>query len=168
MKPIAIDAFDFSRLGERRAGELAVTQLPRLAAECVDTTGTLQWALEGGLHASGHPQLVLQVEGAVKLVCQRCLKPFMFSLLSTSVLVLARDEEQADQVEAALEDDGIDVIVGSRSMNLTELIEDEALLTLPLAPKHAQCTEALIPDSSGEAIELAKPSPFAALKNIKH
>ena len=164
MKPVAIDAFDFGRMKEQRKGELAVAELPRLARECVESSGTLRWTLTGGTHDSGHRQLMLQVDGAVQLLCQRCLKPFSYLIASQSVLVLVQDEAQADQVEAMLDDDSIDVIVGAKAMDVIELIEDEALLAIPQAPKHAQCVEQ-IPEQEGIVV---KPSPFAVLKNIRH
>lgn len=166
MKPVAIDAFDFGRGKERREGELAVAELPRLAHECVDASGTLLWEIVGGTHGSGHSQLVMHVSGEVQLMCQRCLRPFGYPILSVSTLVLAHDEAQADQIEAMLDDDTLDVIVGAATMNLTDLIEDEALLAIPQAPKHSSC-----PDS-GAFIDVGdsngKPSPFAVLKNLKH
>ncbi|MBC7512823.1 MAG: DUF177 domain-containing protein [Herminiimonas sp.] len=166
MKPAAIDAFDFGRGKDRRDGEVAVAELPRLAHECVDASGILRWEIVGGTHASGHPQLVMHVAGDVQLVCQRCLQPFGYPIHSASTLVLAHDEAQADQIEAMLDDETLDVIVGSATMNLVDLIEDEALLAIPQAPKHASCpgaeTRVRIDDSD------AKPSPFAVLKNLKH
>ena len=166
MKPLVIDAFDFGRAKDRRDGEVAVATLSRLSSECVDTSGILRWEIAGGTHASGHPQLLMQVSGDVQLVCQRCLRPFAYPIASASTLVLANDEAQADQIEAMLDDESIDVIVGSAVMNLVDLIEDEALLAIPQAPKHGVCpgAAAVIRIDNGDA----KLSPFAVLKNLKH
>lgn len=166
MKPVAIDAFEFGRGKEWRDGEVAVSDLPRLARECVDTSGILHWEISGGTHASGHVQLAMQVRGEVQLVCQRCLRPFAYRIESASTLVLARDEAQADQIEAMLDDETLDVIVGAAAMSLVDLIEDEALLAIPQAPKHAACPggQATVSLDDSEA----KPSPFAVLKHLKH
>ena len=165
MIAIAIDAFDFGRSKEQREGDVLVSQLPRLLAECVDGEGSLHWRLRGGTHESGHPQLTLQVDGSINVICQRCLKPFMFGIESESALVLAHDDAQADQIEAMLEDEDIDVIVGSKTLNMADLIEDEALLAIPQAPKHAHCIDQI---AVADEIIVIKPSPFAVLKNIKH
>ena len=45
MIAIAIDAFDFGRSKEQREGDVQVSQLPRLLAECVDDEGNLHWRL---------------------------------------------------------------------------------------------------------------------------
>jgi uncharacterized protein len=105
----------------------------------------------------------LSVAGTVQLMCQRCLTPFAYEIDSSTVLMLGKDDEQADEIEEVIDDESIDVIVGSRTMNLFDLVEDEALLALPLSPKHEVC-----PDSSLlEAGKSDKPSPFAGLKSLK-
>jgi uncharacterized protein len=55
------------------------------------------------------------------------------------------------------------VIVGTRSMNLMDLIEDEALLALPQAPKHDVCPDTALLDT----VRSEKKSPFDALKALK-
>jgi uncharacterized protein len=168
MNAIVIDAFEFCRLNERRDGETAVADLPRLAEESVDKFGALHWSLQGGSNSFGHPQMTLSISGSVKLLCQRCLTPFEFSVASDSALVLANDEPGADAIDALLDDDAIDVIVGSRTFNIADLIEDEALLAIPASPKHEVCPDKLLPDTP-EGAERAerKVSPFAVLKNLK-
>ena len=39
-----------------------------------------------------------------------------------------------------IEDDEIEMIVGSRSMSVYDWIEDEAILSLPLVPRHDECS----------------------------
>jgi uncharacterized protein len=164
MNAFVIDTFEFSRLKERREGELAVAGFARLAEEVAEPSGVVRWVLQGGTDSAGHPQLSLSVSATVQLMCQRCLLPFAFEVVSQSVLVLARDEAAADEIDAMLADDGIDVIVGAKAMNILDLIEDEALLAIPLSPRHAVC-----PDQAGQDVEAAasvkRTSPFEVLKN---
>jgi uncharacterized protein len=164
MESFVVDAFDFSRQKEERSGETAVAEMARLAAELIDTSGVLKWSVRGGVEMQGHPGLTLEVAGPVHLRCQRCLGPLEFAIDSHSVLILAQDEASADAVEQQLDDDSVDVIPGSRTMDMAVMIEDEALLALPLSPRHDVC-----PDSSAlDALKQDKPdSPFAVLKNLK-
>ena len=164
MNALVIDAFEFCRLGEHREGEIAVAGLPRLSEESVGGFGSVKWSLQGGRDRLGHPQLALSVSGAVRLVCQRCLGPFEFAIESQSVLVLASEEGEADRIESLLDDDTVEVIVGSRSFSILDLIEDEALLMIPLSPKHEACPERLLPDVAEDA---DKASPFSVLRNLK-
>jgi uncharacterized protein len=163
MNAFIIDAFEFCRQREERSGELALNDLPRLAAELTDMNGALAYSLRGGFDKEGHAQLSLQVAGAVHLRCQRCLTPYQFDLDSESSLVLVADEAAADALEQKLEEEDVDVIVGSSTMDMLALIEDEALLALPVSPRHEVC-----PDQSAlDALKADKPeSPFAVLKKL--
>jgi len=170
MQAFVIDAFTFSRLEEQRSGSILVADLPRLTEESANADGALDWSLQGGKDELGHPQLKLSVNGAVQLMCQRCLTPFAFDIDSESILILAKNEENADEIDALLEDDEVDVVVGSKTFNVMDLIEDEALLAIPQSPKHAVCPE--LPLASADttaAIDAEvgkKASPFAVLKKI--
>jgi len=165
MNAFVIDAFEFCRLKERCSGESLVSDLPRLAEEVVGKSGVIRWSLEGGTDTLGHPMLLLSVSGSVQLMCQRCLTPFESDIASIASLILAKDEVGADDIEAMLqEEDAFDVIVGSKALNIRDLIEDEALLAIPLAPKHEVCPDqaALVDLQSNK-----KASPFDVLKGLK-
>ena len=164
MKTSLIDIFEFCRLKERRNGEIAVSDLARLAGETMDDSGSLVWSLQGGLNQSGYLQLVLKVSGSVQLKCQRCLTAFPFSIVSESNMIVAPDEQSADEIDGLVDDDMIDVIVGGREFDVAQLIEDEALLALPLAPKHAICPD----DAELDGLKsMKRDSPFSVLKNLK-
>jgi uncharacterized protein len=164
MSAFAIDAFEFCRLKERRSGEIATAEMPRLAAESADAAGVLRWSVEGGKDALGYPRLKLLVTGSIKLICQRCLQPFDFAIMSDSVLILAASDAVADELEEQFDDDTVEVIVGSKALDLIALVEDEALLALPISPKHDHCPA----QNVSESVKLpAKESPFSVLKNLK-
>jgi len=164
MSDLTIDAFEFCRQGERREDELRVAQLPRLAKETVDASGTLHWSLQGGRNQHGHPQLTMTVRGSVNLTCQRCLQPYRFDIDSSAVLILAQDEAGANGLDELLADEDVEVIVGSRAMDVAALIEDDALLALPLSPRHEVCPDQeAVPRVPAEE----KISPFSVLKDLK-
>ncbi|HUG58258.1 MAG TPA: YceD family protein [Candidimonas sp.] len=164
MRAFAIDAFDFCRLRERAEGEVAIAELGRLAAEGVDASGVLQWSLHGDADQFGHTRLRLSVTGTMQLMCQRCLTPFAHRIATQSVLILAPDEDAADSIEELLQDDAVDVIVVAKQLDVMLLVEDDALLALPFAPKHENCPG----QETVERLQGAKkPSPFAALKDLK-
>ena len=163
MSAFVIDAFEFSRSNGHRDGVTPVASMSRLGKDCADQSGELVWAVDGAVTSEGYPALVLSVSGAVQLMCQRCLTPFAFDMHSSTTLVLGKDDEEADQIEEALDDESIDVIVGSRSVDVRDLIEDEALLALPQVPKHDFCPSSKLLDE----LKAVKPSPFASLKDLK-
>jgi uncharacterized protein len=163
MNAFVIDAFDFCRINGSREGAKPVAEMTRLTKDCFDSSGTIAWRLDGSVGKTGYPQLTLSVSGAVQLTCQRCLTPYAYEIDSSTVLVLAKDDEHADEIEAIIADEAIDVIVGSRTMNIADLVEDEALLALPFSAKHDVCPDSTLIDS----IVTEKKSPFAALKNLE-
>ena len=157
-----VDSFEFCKQQQQLAGQTPVAEFARLAAELAASSGMLDWAITGGRHSSGLPQLSLKVQGQISLVCQRCLSPMPHGLSSESTLLLAKDEADADEVEARIDDERLDVVAGSTSMDLMALLEDEALLALPLSPKHAQCPGD-VPSAGTEKGE----SPFSVLKKLR-
>jgi uncharacterized protein len=163
MSAFVIDAFEFCRNNGFREGSTPVAEMTRLAADCADASGTIAWSIQGGPTRQGYPTLTLSVAGDVHLVCQRCLSPFSYHIDSSTMLVLGKDDQEADEIEEILDDESIDVIVGSHACDIRELLEDEALLALPQSPKHEVCPDTALLD----AIKSEKVSPFAALKSLK-
>ena len=163
MSAFVIDAFDFCRNNGYREGVTPVADMSRLAAECADPSGEINWAIQGGQTKQGYPSMTLSVSGPVKLVCQRCLAPFGYDIDSSTMLVLGKNDADADEIEEVLDDESIDVIVGSQSCDIMQLLEDEALLAMPQAPKHEVCPDTKLMDS----LKSEKVSPFAALKSLK-
>ncbi|MDB5959914.1 MAG: uncharacterized protein JWP59_1208 [Massilia sp.] len=163
MSAFVIDAFEFGRSNGHRDGTTPVAQMTRLVKDCADDSGDIAWSVDGSLTSHDYPALTVAVSGSVQLVCQRCLNPFAYELESSTMLVLGKDDEEADQIEDMLDDESIDVIVGSRTSDIRDLIEDEALLALPQVPKHDVCPDTKLLD----ALNADKPSPFAGLKDIK-
>lgn len=160
---VMIDAFEFCRTNSTREGVTPVAEMTRLVRDCADTSGAITWRAVGSTSKQGYPQMRMAVAGTVQLVCQRCLQPFAYEIDSATTLMLGESDAHADEIEEIIDDETIDVIVGTRSMNLMDLIEDEALLALPQAPKHDVCPDTALLD----AVKSEKKSPFDALKELK-
>ena len=163
MSAFVIDAFEFCRSNGHREGVTPVAEMSRLNKDCADHSGEVSWAVDGTTSKQGYPQITLSVSGTVQLMCQRCLTPYAFEMDSNTVLMLGKDDQHADEIEEILDDESIDVIVGSRTCDIRDLIEDEALLALPQVPKHEVCPDSKLLD----ALKSEKPSPFAGLKDLK-
>ncbi len=177
MQAFVIDAFTFCQHREQREGSTKIADFPRLSVECANGDGVLNWSLQGGVNQLGFPQLTMTVNGQLQLMCQRCLTPYDFAIDSQAELILAKDDEHADEIESMLDDDEIDVVVGSKTFNVMDLIEDEALLAIPQSPKHAVCPDVVGSFNQSEAandvnaVDTAststKVSPFAVLKKLQ-
>ncbi len=153
-----IDLFEFARLGGEAAGELPLARMQRV--DTPDRSGALAWkAAVGAEGRPGFPRLDLEIEGAIPLICQRCLQPMTQAVAVRSRFLIVPDESQA----GALDDDAYDAIVGATDFDLDALIEDEIILALPIAPRHAACPDESVNLPYGEK----KASPFATLAALK-
>ncbi len=77
------------------------------------------------------------LKGRLQLICQRCNAPLDFDLDRTTRFRFVANEEELNALP--IEDDEIETIVGSGSMSVHDWIEDEAILSLPLVPRHDEC-----------------------------
>ena len=192
--PHDVDLFEFARSGRQAAGLVRVSQLPRMLnevpAEAPERESAFTWQAEGAtqpeLQDDGtegpQPYLRLAIHGSAWLECQRCLTPYLqaFNVDATYRIVSTEAEAQ----EFPLDEDEVDVIVGSAHFDLIDLIEEELLLSMPLVPKHDVCPEvheSLVSgvtgeegegdeagqDQAEEGGEPARPNPFAALEALK-
>jgi uncharacterized protein len=122
---------------ERYAGHLSLAQLPRLLQAAAADEGELQVELQFGRDAAAAPQLAGRVQGGVPLHCQRCLRPFDWPLdLSLDLRLVDSEAEEARLMQACEP-----YRVADDRLPLLELIEDEALLALPIAPRCPGCAQ---------------------------
>jgi uncharacterized protein len=134
--PAVIDSLDFARSEQHLAGELPVATLQRLHDVLVDTEGSLHYTLRGGRDERERLQLQMTIDGELHLQCQRCLECLEYPVEVVSTLLLVPRGEQVDE---ELDDpDAPDAIEATTELDVTQLIEDEVLLSLPLSPRHAE------------------------------
>lgn len=173
--------FDARRLDVRRfaeeAGELQGTEqlrvFPRLLAEGVQADPTLpvHWRARGEMHNPQHVEpevwVHLEADTILPLVCQRCLGP-----VDMPVAVERSFRFVPDEATAAAQDDEAeeDLLVLSRSFDLLELVEDELLMDLPVAPRHEACPDPVkmsVEDPEFAEAGATRENPFAVLGRLK-
>ena len=153
------DAFVFAKEGRVLEGTLAVSSLERLHDLLTEVTGEINFRLQGFKSEHGELMLHLTVSGVIPLACQRCLKAILFNLDVDNLLEIV--PEGSDMSQDELEDDTRDFLPVAGELNLAELVEDEILLLLPVAPRHEKCGLPGAADA-GERIH-----PFAVLAGLK-
>ncbi|WP_137938011.1 YceD family protein [Chitinivorax sp. B] len=157
---IFIDSEQFARDGQHLTGSVAVADLARLHDQLIGTDGNVTYELLGGTDLRKRGTLTLRVVGSVQQLCQRCLQAMDVSI-NTDVLLTLFPDEQAIEIASSEEPD-IEGIVASKRLDVVALVEDEVLLSLPLAPRHDVCRAAGDTNSRSD-----KPNPFAVLKQLK-
>jgi uncharacterized protein len=159
-----IDSFELARSGRRIEGEVAIARLPRLAEFVTTPQGTLRYEIDGLIDDEGHPAADLHLDGRLQLTCQRCNAVLDFELNRTTRFRFVATEEELNSLP--IEDDEVDAVVGSRNMSVHEWIEDEAILSLPLVPRHDECAAPLKSEDGPSAV--AAPNPFAVLLGLRN
>jgi len=132
-----IDSLQFAKSGGRLSGEIRAEkfheELPRLADVLSSESPPVQYQLMGEIH-SGRPTLHLSVSVQVTLVCQRCLEDFVEVLDLDRVYPIARNE--AELVRWERDEPLLEALVAESRLVVTELVEEEILLSLPTVPHH--------------------------------
>jgi len=174
-----LDTHEFTRRGQVTSGTRPLTDLPRLGSLLMDLAGALDWQIAGrsDLRADGSRMgyLELTMHAQVTMRCVRCLEALSVELDEARSYRLVADEAQALREDA--EDDEHDLLVGSRHFDLASLIEDEAIMALPAAPRHDNCAAPIALAESSQASDLGVPesesepeggaNPFAALAAMR-
>lgn len=156
-----LDPKRLCRLGETVEGQCLPADLPALQDALHDLEGVLRYRVDGGWSGEHKPLLTVHVTGFVHLTCQRCLEGFRFDLDLHTHLVLVPDESALPALEE--EQAGWDVIVCPEQLAVADLIQEEILLALPVAPRHVQgeCGTSNTLDAEHQE------HPFAALRQLR-
>lgn len=142
-----IDSLRFAQSGEIREGYYAIAALPRLVKMLSSAEGNLHYRLEGGTEL-GRPQLCLTVQAVLSVDCQRCLQPMRHDVQLHSCVFVARNEAELqrwDAIDLESGRDMADAVLVEARMSVQDFVEDEVLLSLPVAPVHpdGECPEPL-------------------------
>ena len=133
LPPVEVDPWRFCKDGQSWETRSDVAAFPRLAHEF--TQGTLFCRVVGRVDQRGSLSLQLAVSGEVQLTCQRCLGSMPYTVDVERTLYLARNEAEMERLDALPDSDAIQA---GETLSLVDLVEDEVLLSLPLATMHAE------------------------------
>jgi len=163
------DALKLAAEGTSLSGKIDARALQRVADRLAPGEGAAQiaWSIAGAHDALQRPALIVAIEGSLPLNCQRCLHAFDAPLSQRTRLMLARDEAELKRLDA---DELDEVVLATAFLDVHTLVEDEVLLSLPLAPHHADGGCAQGTGWAAEGAQGAGPgerSPFASLAGVK-
>lgn len=146
------------------AGPVPVKRLPRLLSALADDAGQIDVELMVSKIA-GHATLKGQLSGTVQLRCCRCEQSYAVTLQLPMDLRLVSGEAEEKQALSECEP----VVVTDDELQLHELIEDEALLGLPMLPRCDSCENSVrnAPATPAQNPQGERENPFAALKKLK-
>lgn len=165
--PLLVDAYELARERRTIEGDLALADLKRLAASLLRAEGSLQYRIRGEFDGQRRPGAEMNLSATLLLECQRCNQALEFPLRRNAHFRFVTSEEELNALP--LDDDEVDEVVGSQHMDIAAWIEDEAILSLPLVPRHDDCRPAvpLVGAPEGDDAVEKRPNPFAALASLK-
>lgn len=172
MNAPTLDTHEFTRRGDTASGTVPLARMERLGSLLLATDGDLAWRLSGrselGSDGSRRAFMQLGLEARPVMRCVRCLEPIEVDIASLRDYRMVGSEEQAEREDA--DQDDYDLLVSSRQFDLAALIEDEAIMALPLAPRHADCRPPAVQadvDAEEPASREADAGAFAALGALR-
>lgn len=156
-----IDSLEFASHGQQISGEISLVEMVRLADILSDTQGVLSYNIQGGINRQGIAVLDVSVAGQCQLQCQRCMEGMDYTIdLSTRLLL--RDQASLDSLED--DEDEFDSILTEKHLDVVGLLEEEVLLSLPIAPKHEPGSCKVL---MGKGLVDDPSHPFAVLAKLK-
>ncbi len=149
-------------------GQIPVSSLQRIAELLFDDSGVVTVELFFG--REGHlPKIEGRIQTVLQLKCQSCLQAIEWTVDSVVKLGIVKTLDQANR----LTEDYEPLLVEVETMRLSDLIEDELLLSLPTYPKHEHSCFVANPDNNNtntpaRDAQPARENPFSILAKLKN
>ena len=165
--PPFLDLGQAARLELRLSGSLAVKSLPRLVSALAADSGIVSVELQAEPEVGGRIVVTGRIHAPLVMTCQRCLESVTLEVEAEPRLAWVKSDAEMEalspEYDPLLSTDGRVAVAG--------LVEDELLLALPLAPRHADgaCGKTRKPTTrSAPAVEEEnRKNPFADLAKLK-
>jgi len=136
-------------------GEVDLSKLTRLRELAPDNDGKASMRLSFRRDEMKRAVMDGRAEASLALVCQRCGAPILSHTEVEWQIVFAQSEDD----ERVLADQGRDVWYHDGPVNVAEILEEELMLALPMAPRHLENCEP-------QQQQAVAPHPFAALAGL--
>ena len=169
--PVIVDPLFMVKRGFQWSGVLNLRTMERVVPSLTEADQrplavSLEFAVE-----QGKPCIKGRIQGQAEMICQRCMQPVVVGFDQSFCLGLVETELQ----EQALPSDWESYYIHDSEIRPADVVEDEVLLALPLAPMHktvAECSGDFLapePDQSAqeENSNEQRPNPFSVLGQLK-
>jgi len=152
-----IDIYAAARSRASWTGRLPLSAMPRLCTSLTDGPGDrdalLVYACSGFTDDLGRPAMALRLDAVLPVRCDRCGHKLALPLAAERTFYFV--DTQAALAAIPIDDSPEEALLGSSQFDLAGLIEDEAILQLPISPRHAACEAThAVPATSGGTEEV--------------
>ena len=160
--PKKINFFNFAKKEVKLNGDFKVSELSRLSEIASNENDKVEVDLYFRLENGRIPCVEGIIKSILVLDCQRCLDILQVDLKVPFSIAFVRNELQADSLDDKFE---IYLIGDDEELETKDLITDEILLSIPMAPSHDY--DCGLKTDKGNIVEEVREHPFDVLKNIK-
>jgi len=160
--PKKINLFNFAKRELNLEGDYKISDLSRLSEIARNNNDRVEVNLSFHLENGKTPCVEGIINLQLALDCQRCLDVLKVDLKVTFNIAFIRHESQADSLEDKYE---IYLVGNNEELETKDLITDEILLSIPMAPSHDFDCDLKI--DKEDKVEEVREHPFDVLKNIK-
>ena len=157
--PETVDPIQLAKKATVFKGSLPLKQFVRVSDLLAGTDGEISYCLVFKM-VEGFSLIDGMIEADVSMMCHRCMQVVQEAVVSDFSIKPVYTEEQA----AVHKGDDVALMTDGK-LWLHEILEDEMLLSLPMAVKHQSCSTAET-DKIFETDDVSKASPFDALKQL--
>lgn len=162
--PQYLDPRKYADQGRVIEGQLPVGELSRLQDLEDSLDNPVLVALRFSRDQEGRCCIAGEVSAMLSFTCQRCLAPVQYNVSSSVNVAVVWNEEQAKALPDALDP----LIVNEKSLVLSELLEEELILAMPILAVHDICPDVLVESAQEDDPESTeRENPFAVLASLK-
>jgi len=164
-----VDIFDAARVERLIAGHLAIEAMPRLKDLLASPSEGIAFRWQGRVDEAGRPAGELSLRARLVLHCDRCGELVDLVLDETCRFWFVSSEAELERLP--VEDTNDEPMMGSTRFDLRTLVEDQAILALPISPRHTACaghpSAAFLATGDGDRVPSERQRPFSVLAGFK-
>ncbi len=160
--PKIIKLFNFAKNERHFRGEYKISSIIRISEIARNIEDIAKVDLLFYLENNKTPCIKGIIDLSIILDCQRCLEPLPIELKVDFKLAFVRHEHQAEGLDSSYE---IYVTREDEELLTIDIISDEILLSIPMAPSHDYDCNLILNEE--KIVEEKSENPFTILKNIK-
>lgn len=163
---IYIEPFSLASKGATVERSLPFDGMCRLNESVLGTQGEVEVSLRFGIDPLHYRFMQGTVTAHVMMRCERCLENMPVEVVANVNVGLVKNHKQAKELAEEYEPL---LLESDEPISLSELVEEELILSLPIAPRHESKDTCIDMDEYGaeEEPQEEKKNPFAALAALK-
>ena len=163
--PLKVDPFRFAENAVSLNGALFIKEMQRFCSSLASDQGEVKVSMTFDRDEQGIRHIKGRITTEVMLQCQRCLRPFKHEIINEFLLGIVHTEEEADRLPNRYDP----LIVSDGALVISDMIEEELIISLPLVPMHntKDCNAEVFHESSAHEVSVERASPFKVIESLR-